>query len=172
MFLQENSSLPSCSYLDVFRCRLTGQGLLLLFNLVCGLLHAFFFFFFKLTRYRVLGRHCTLMQNVSAYFHRKGKIGVFPCLQSSFVTVLCTTLILSQTVKAKYSVTYFYSPIRILCQLTPVCLFVFKCQITEQPSPKDERKQCFHVQEIWGYSNRTFSLWIWMSWCFKLLPGA
>lgn len=43
------------------------------------------------------------MQNVNANFHRKDKIRVFPCLQCSFVTALCTTLILSQTVKAKYS---------------------------------------------------------------------
>lgn len=43
------------------------------------------------------------MQNVNANFHRKDKIRVFPCLQCSFATVLCTTLILSQTVKAKYS---------------------------------------------------------------------
>lgn len=98
------------------------------------------------------------MQNANAHFHRKDKIRVSLRLQCSFIPVLRTTPILSQTVKAKYSVTYFHSPARSLCQLTPVCLFVFKCRITERASRKDERKQCFRAQEIWGCSNRTFSL--------------
>lgn len=43
------------------------------------------------------------MQNVNANFHRKDKIRAVPRLQCSFVTVLCATPILSQSVKAKYS---------------------------------------------------------------------
>lgn len=43
------------------------------------------------------------LQVLSAGVHRRDKIRLFPCLHCSFATVLCTTLILSQIVKAKYS---------------------------------------------------------------------
>lgn len=98
------------------------------------------------------------MQNVNANFHRKDKIGL-----SLSPVQFCYCFVYNTNIKPDCKgkilrVTYFHSPARTLCQLTPVCLFIFKCRITERASPKDERKQCFHVQEIWGCSNRTFSL--------------